>query len=289
MKNLKYTLTIILGISIVFAGFAQDEKEQKDKRPVRPTFESTYIIDNQSVIVNQKNTLEWAIQHKFGTIDNGFEDYFGIWGIGNVRMGFSYVPINKLAIGYGITQNKMYQDFNLKYVVLQQTRSGSIPVSITYYVNAAIDSRSRNEIVFYSKYGDRISYYHQLIIARRFNSKLSIQLTPSLSHFNAAPSIDVNGEVQALRENDHLAIGIGGRYKVSSQGSIILDYNMPITDHFSDDPKAGFSFGYEISTSSHTFQVYMGQYKGLIPQENNYYNQNTELLIGFNITKPWSL
>jgi hypothetical protein len=111
-----------------------------------------------------------------------------------------------------------------------------------------------------------------------------------LSHFNAAPAIEEeNGEIQPLRENDHLALSISGRYKVTSQGSITIDYNMPLTDHFRDDPKGAFTFGYEIATSSHAFQLFIGQYQGLLPQENNYYNQNTKFLFGFNISKPWSL
>ncbi|MDA0195580.1 MAG: DUF5777 family beta-barrel protein [Bacteroidetes bacterium] len=139
MRNLKYTIATLLIIGAVFSASGQEESETRD-RPVRPMFESAYLMDNQSVVVYQKNTLEWVIQHKFGTVENGFSDYFGLWGIGNIRLGFTYVPINKLAIGYGITQNKMYQDFNLKYAFLQQTRSGSIPISITYYVNAAWSS-----------------------------------------------------------------------------------------------------------------------------------------------------
>ncbi len=275
-------------ILVVLGANGQDETATKD-RPVRPMFESAYLMDNQSVIVYQKNTLEWAMQHKFGSIENGFDDYFGLWGVSNIRMGFTYVPINNLAVGYGITQNKMLQDFNIKYAFLQQTRSGRIPLSITYYGNMAIDSRKRDDIVYYSKYGDRVSYFHQIILARRVSSKLSVQISPSLSHYNAAPAIVEDGEVIALRENDHLAISASARYKVVSQGSITVDYNLPITNHPQNNPKGGFAFGYEISTSSHAFQLYMGQYRGLVPQENNYNNLNTEFQFGFNITKLWSL
>lgn len=291
MKKLKYKLLTALILGVVFSTLGQEEEKKKKKdRPVRPMFESAYLLDNQSVTVYKKNTLEWAIQHKFGTIDNGLDDYFGLWGIGNVRNGFTYVPIDNVAIGYGITQGKMYQDFNVKWAFLQQTRSGSIPVSLTYYVNMAIDSRNRNEIVYYSKFGDRVSYYHQLIIARKITSKIFVQVSPSMSHFNAAPALrDENGDANALRKNDHWALSLSGRYKITSQGSVLLDYNLPLTSHPTNDPKAGFSFGWEISTSSHAFQLFMGQYKGLVPQENNYYNQNTELMFGFVITKLWSL
>ncbi len=283
----------ILAFSIIYLGayntYAQDETEPANEdKPVRPMFESAYLMDNQSVLVYQKKTFEWVIQHRFGTIDNGISDFYGLYGISNIRMGFTYVPLDNLAIGYGITQDKMYQDFNVKYSILRQTRSGSMPVSLTYYANAAVDSRTEEEIEFFANSTDRLSYFHQVIVARKFNSKLSLQLSPSYSHFNAVPAFEDNGNVVATMDNDHLAISLGGRYKVTSQGSITVDFNQPITDHFSNDPESNFSIGYELATSSHAFQVFIGNYWGLLPQSNNFHNQNSEFLIGFNITRLWS-
>jgi hypothetical protein len=291
MKHLKYILALTV---ISFSVAAQDENEVKEDKPVRAMFESAYLMDKQSVLVYPEKTLEFVMQHRFGTIDNGLSDFYGLYGVSNIRLGLTYVPFKNLAVGYGITKDKMYQDFNIKYAILQQTRSGSMPLSITYYGNAAIDSRAEENIDYFDNSTDRLSYYHEVILARKINSKISIQLTPSYSHFNAVPAFLDNGETKGTMNNDHLAVGLSGRYKITSQGSITFDYNLPITDHFVDengnstDPEPNFSFGYEITTSSHAFQVFIGNYWGLVPQVNNFNNQNTEFLIGFNMTRLWS-
>jgi hypothetical protein len=68
-------------------------------KPVKNTFESVWIIDNQTVLVPVKKTFEMDIQHRFGTVNNGYEDFWGFFAPSNIRIGFSYVPVNKLNVG----------------------------------------------------------------------------------------------------------------------------------------------------------------------------------------------
>ncbi|MEP1095585.1 MAG: DUF5777 family beta-barrel protein [Cyclobacteriaceae bacterium] len=289
MKNIKHILVLPIFMLSVFRVFAQEDTEVvKEDKVIRPMFESAYLMDNQSVVVYPKNTLEFVMQHRFGSIENGISDFFGLYGITNIRLGLTYVPLKNLAVGYGITKDKLYQDFNVKYSIKEQTRSGSMPVSLAYYGNATVDSRAKGDIERFANSTDRLSFYHQAIVARKFNSKLSVQLSPSYTHFNAVPAFLDNGEVRGTMNNDHFAVDISGRYKVSAQGSITVGYNQPITKHFTNNPSPNISFGFEVATSSHAFQVYMGNYWGIVPQVNNFHNQNTNFLIGFNITRLWS-
>ena len=187
-------------------------------------------------------------------------------------------------------QRNRISDFNLKAGLLRQTRSGSIPLSISYYGNVAIDGRSgsANDGVFLTKQ-DRYSYFHQVIFARRFSSKVSLQLAPSLSHYNT---------VDYGYENDRISIAFGGRVKISPQTSILFDYSQPITS-LDDDPVTGLeynnpgvSLGVEFSTSAHAFQIFLTNYSGIVPQQN--YMKNTNdffhkgMLIGFNITRVYN-
>ena len=105
------------------AAQAQDEGEpEKDTRPVRNTFESNWLIDNQTVMVPIKGTFEMDIQHRFGTMNNGYDDFWGFYAPSNIRIGFDYVPIEKLQIGFGFTKERKMWDFNAKYALLQQGR-----------------------------------------------------------------------------------------------------------------------------------------------------------------------
>ncbi|MCP4457502.1 MAG: hypothetical protein GY816_05665 [Cytophagales bacterium] len=288
MKNLIYILAFSIVTFNGYTVYAQEEEAPEEDQVVRPMFESAYLMNNQSVLVYPEKTLEMIMQHRFGTMENGLDDFFGLYGTTNIRLGVNYVPFKNLSVGYGITKNKMHHDFNIKYAIVQQTRSGSMPVSLTYYGNTAIDGREEEDITYYANSTDRISFYSELIIARKVSSKFAIQLSPSYSHFNAAPAKEEDGEIIAEKNNDHLAVAVNGKYKVSSQGSITIGVNQPITVHYSGNPNPNIAFGYEVSTSSHAFQVFFGNYKGIVPQVNNYENDNTEFVIGFNITRLWS-
>jgi hypothetical protein len=273
---------IFLGLLIVIASplAAQDEEETATDLPVRATFESSILIDNQSVMVPVKKTLFFNIQHRFGTWDDGLEDLYGFWDPSNIRIGFSYTIINNLSIGFGTTKNSRLQDFSLKYGLLTQTRSGKIPVSISYYGNTSVDTRNGEN--FYNK-SDRFSYFHQVIIARRFSRTFSFQVAPSFSHFNL---------IGSDMKNDHIALSFGGRAKITAQTSLIFNVDQPITGHDQNNPNPNIGFGAEVATSSHAFQVFFGNYNALVPQYNNVFNGNdfgnNEILIGFNITRLWN-
>jgi len=71
-------------------------------KPVKNTFQSVWIIDNQTVLVPAKGTLEMDIMHRFGTVENGYEDFWGFFAPSNIRLAMSYAPINKLFVGFGI-------------------------------------------------------------------------------------------------------------------------------------------------------------------------------------------
>lgn len=227
------------------------------------------------------------MSHRFGEFGND-NDLVGFWGASNIRIGLTYGIHERLTIGFGTTKSKRYQDFNWKVALLRQTRSNKMPVSVTYYGNFVIDARSKNEGLF-PNLSDRYSYFNQLIIARRFSPKLSLQVAPSISHYNT---------VKNTMRNDMVAIAFGGRYKVSDQTSIIADYSQPLTEMMQDNPDPGISLGVEFGTSAHTFSIFVTNLWGIVPQQNYMFNRNAtgldkdqgsgQYLIGFNITRNYS-
>lgn len=292
---------------------AQDEEEEvvqeqpKDK-PVKETFESTLLIDNQTVMVPIKGTFEFDIQHRFGTMQNGFDDFFGMYAPSNIRLGFLYAPINNLAVGFGFTKAKTLVDFNARYALLKQHKSWLKPVSVTYFGNVVIDPRKEEDRLIYHE-SDRLSFFHQIIVARKINNWLSVQVAPSLSHYNL--------QENRVLENDHFAIAVGAQVKVSSGMSLIFNVDQPLTKYGKyaegdtrPNPNPNVSFGIQMSTSSHAFQIFIGNYDKLVPQENNMYFRGNDyqddnlgeffgsggffdhmaerFRIGFNITRLWN-
>ena len=257
-------------------------KDSIEDKPARPAFESSFIIDNPSNVLFRKNTLEVQMSHRFGLINGGTNDMLGFWGPSNIRMGVAYSIHDRVTLGFGTTKFDRLQDFNWKVGLLNQTRSDRIPVSVSYYGNFTIDARRRENFIVDQH---RYSYFNQIIIARRFNSKLSMQVTSSISHFNL---------VQDGMKNDLFAASFGGRYKISDQTSIMWDYSQPFTSSWREDLRSEptFSLGFEIATSAHAFTLFISNANGIVPQQIYMKNPNDffrgDILFGFNITRNYN-
>lgn len=298
-----YLLLIILSVFTVNA-FAQDTEKEKDT-PVSPGFASGYLIDNQTTFIPDAKTLEFIIQHKFGSMDNGASDLFGIYAAGsNIRLGLTYVPVTNLQLGIGTTKKNMYTDFNAKWSILKQTERNTIPVSVAVFGDFAIDGRNFDQYgtgkIVDTKgqtlstsvaFNDRLSYFSQVIVGRKFNDWLSLQVGGSFTHYN---NTTWDGD------HDKVALHFNGRVKFSEQSSFIFNYDLPLeinslseqtewTDANTSLPNL--CFGVEIATFTHAFQIYVGTADGILPQDAVMHNRNDwknqGLAIGFNITRLW--
>lgn len=291
---------VLLIITVISLGtFAQDgEKSQ----PVYAPFDGPYLIDQQTTVVPDVRTLEFVIQHKFGSVENGLSDIWGIYSSANVRLALDYVPLKNLQLGIGLTRKNMYTDLNAKYTLLQQTEDNSIPVAVAVYGSIAIDGRNENEfgtgMIVGSKademskeikLNDRFSYYTQLIVGRKFTDWFSLQAGASFTHYNMV-NWDYNHDVVGAHVN--------GRIKISPQTSIIATYDAPLKiksiseqTNWDTHAKPNLAIGVDISTYTHAFQIFVGNAAGIIPQDNMMFNQNKfdkeGIAVGFTITRLW--
>ncbi len=301
MKKIKsLTYLFLVGAIILGQYTVQAQDDEEAPKPERKAFESAVLLENQTDVINTKNTLEWNIQHRFGTVENGASDLWGMFAASNIRLGFSYSILEKLGVGFGLSKiavTNPYLDFNVKYKILEQMRSGWSPVNLSYFGNFAVDTRAASNFIDGT---DRLSYFHELIASRRFTYRFSAQVSLQYSHFNA---------VDTLFENDMLGVSIGARYKVSPQTSIILEWTEPTLAHDHEFATAGYfretgpnrniSLGVEIATSAHAFQVFVSTYRSILPQYNLHWNTNEiikdvngenklGILVGFNMTRLWN-
>lgn len=299
--NMNRLLALLL-VSFLFTSVsvsAQDEAEETPEapakeRPARPAFESGLLFDNATSTIQSAKTLEMIIQHRFGTMDNGSSDLFGLWAPSNIRLGLNFSILNNLMVGIGTTKFNKMQDIQVKYNILQQTRSNSIPLTITLY--EVIGINASDETVFGPDYifAHRMNYFTQVIITRRFNDEFSFQFAPSFTHYNSTDS---------LIDHDRITLSAMARYKFSPQSSIIIGGDFPmmiqgISEHRKEVNKQNFNVkpnitvGMEIATSTHAFHLYLGSAQNILPQENFMLNRNDffdgGILLGLNITRLWS-
>jgi hypothetical protein len=284
---IKAALALALLQLNVNTSFAQDttvtaqEKPKKDKRPVKDVFDGGTLVNNQTAVVPTAKTLEFMIQHRFGLVGAEEFDMGGLYAPSNIRMGFNYTINDRIQLGIGSTKNNKLQDLNWKVALLKQTRSGSIPVFITYYGNVAIDIRKDA----FPETTNRLSYFHELIIARKFTKAFSLQVAPSISHFNM---------VDSLVKHDNIALAVSARYKITEALAIMVEYNRNFTAQNEEIIKVqpNISIGLEATTSAHVFQVFVTSGQSIIQQHNVLYNTNDftkmKFCIGFNMTRLWN-
>lgn len=282
MKHFKILFWVLVVLP-VFA-FAQEEEvtttEKQTDKPERAAYESALIIDNNTNVTFVKGTLEVVMQHRFGLVNGGTNDLLGLWAPTNIRLALMYSFTDNITLGAGTSKDGRMQDFNAKVALLKQTRSGNVPFNITYFGNMGIDARTKDN---FRNVQDRYSFFNQLIFSKRVNSNLSLQVAPSVAHYNL---------VKPGQENDLIAISAGGRYKISPQTAVLVDYTHPITELEVENPKPGLSLGMEFATSAHAFQIYFTNYKGILNQRSQYYNQNDffngDFMLGFTITRRYN-
>lgn len=284
MKKLFIILTFALFLS---PAFAQEEaaQEEKSAEPVRFTFGTTLLIDNHTIETPYKSGLELEIHHRFSLIEN-YHNLFGIYGAANTRLGLNYGITDRLMIGIGSTKDYKLQDIQWKYRILRQTEDNSMPVSLSYFGNFVADLQKEEVFGPEESYREihRLSYFTQLILARKLSEKFSVQVAPSLIYYNSVPIYSDT----AGYKNLNFALHAGARANLFGSHSLLLEYDQLLTKQdLEEQPKPNLSLGWEINTATHTFQVFVANYSQIISQRNLLFNTNDftkgEYLVGFNI------
>ena len=285
---LKKTLVVLLALFLYGTVFAQEEKPAADtsSTPVRFTFGTAILIDNQTVATPYKGGLEFEIHHRFSQIRN-YHDLFGIYGSANTRLGLNYGITDRIMVGIGSTKDYKLQDIQWKYLILRQTENNRMPVSLSYYGNFVIDLEPKSQFGPAESYRNihRLSYFTQFILARKFSERISVQVAPSLTYYNLVPVYtDTTGY-----KNLNIGLSAGARINVVGAHSVILEYDQLLTHQdISVQPKPNLAFGWEINTATHTFQVFATNYSQIINQRNLVFNTSDfahgGYMIGFNIT-----
>ncbi|TAL41166.1 MAG: hypothetical protein EPN92_13360 [Chitinophagaceae bacterium] len=270
-----------------FKKWAEKEAQREEARPTEKlTFACPVLINNQTVKNLNKKTLDFTIQHRFGIISNR-KDLWGLFAPANIRLGVSYGLTKRLTLGLGVSKFKQIYDANWKLALLRQTKENGMPLSVTYFGSVGRsdlpNSSFYNEDKLYDVV-DRFFYFNELMIARKFSEKISMQLAAKYAHFNY---------VTPGTEHNVFGASFAGRYKFTKQSSVILEFDYPITKHTVNPQEPNLSLGYEVSTGGHQFQVFVGTSDNILDAQIIGYNHNDftkrQVLIGFNITRLWNL
>lgn len=284
---MKYLLTVCL-LSAGFLAFSQDDllKElegslTKTKDPVIGTFSGTRIVNGHSVETRKKNVLEFIFTHRFGAINTGAYEAFGLDN-SVVRIGLEYGVTDRLMVGIGRSSSDKSFDYFGKYKALQQ--SETMPVSVTVFQSAAYLGL-RNEQLNELNTPDKMAYTTQLLIARKFSSRVSLQVSPSYLY---RVTVD-----QDITVNNLISLGMGARVKITKSMALVLEYYLRMNEKPDSPYNDSIGLSLEFETGGHVFQLVFTNSQGLI--ERQFMAETTgdffdgDIHFGFNITRAFQL
>ncbi len=248
---MKKVTWILLALLVPVFGTAQDDLlEQIDKqdtaRIADAAFKGLKIVNFESTKLLNRREFYFIVSHRFGSIKNGFDDFFGL-DFANTRLHFLY----GISDGFNVSVsrnsfNKTY-DTSLKYRFLQQQQD--MPVTVVGYSQLAINTLLEEALILRPvDFGDRVSYTQQLLVSRKLTENLSLQLMPTYFY---------EGYVDyAPQDNSQFALGIGGRYKFNKRWSINVDYGWHLNRADGSPFVNPLSIGVDIETGGHVFQLH---------------------------------
>ncbi|WP_233168902.1 DUF5777 family beta-barrel protein [Hymenobacter sp. BT523] len=266
------------------------EKQTTDstkREAVAATFKGTHIINSQSVETPGEGTLAFLIQHRFGTINSGPYEFFGLDNA-VLRLSFEYGVTDRLALGLGRSSQEKTFDGFVKYKALQQsTGAHPMPVSVTLFASSAITTLKFNQTANTTERStaSRLDYTYQVLLARKFSPSLSVQLMPTLIHRNY---VALEG-----MQNDVYSIGAGLRQKLTKRLALTADYFYLLPGYVADNYRNALGVGVDIETGGHVFQLHLTNSSGMV--EKFFVPQTTgnffdgDIFFGFTVARNFTV
>jgi hypothetical protein len=295
MFTLKNFLAFLLVSAIPFLSNAQNldslmNAETKVKAPssikTTQTFRSTRVANGHSIETLPKGILDIKIQHRFGYLSDGWSQFFGLDNA-TIRIGGDYGVTDRLMIGFGRASFEKQWDLFGKYKILeQQSGKRNIPISLAVLASGMIQTvPTPGGLGYKPHFSDRLYYAGQVIIARKFSNAFSLQLMPTIVHYNIVP--------QVTDPNDIVSIGGATSIRITRSSSLILEYyyNLPGL-RFANTTNV-LAVGWDIETGGHVFQIMITNGSGIAERpfitESTGKFFNGDIRLGFNISRNFQL
>ncbi len=293
--NKTFLISCLYIILIGLPGFAQDDlmdllNENKEEQTefISATFKSTRIMNGHSIERMPAGQLDFRIHHRFGRINSGA---YELWGLdqANIHFSLEYGITDWLMVGAGRgTYEKTFDGFTKFSILRQSTGARKMPVSLSWFSSVAVNSLRWSEPERTNYFSSRLSYVHQILLARKFSQRFSAQIAPTFVHRNLVAT--------ELDPNDLFSLGLGGRMKLTNRISLNAEYYYlirPVHDYASTPARNPLSVGFDIETGGHVFQLIFTNSlamieKGFIGETTGQWGKG-DIHFGFNISRVFML
>lgn len=249
--------------------------------PGSKIFMSTRVGMMQSVDLPGAGELHFNLGHRFGSIQGGLYEFFGL-DLATIRLGFDYGITDNIAVGIGRSTFEKTYDLFTKAVIARQSADG-FPLAITGDIAASFNTLRNTYPAGNDGMWDRASFCVQLIIARKLG-RFSFQTAPLYFRNNY--------ETRSQQDLNLFALPLTGSFKFAKRFALTSQYipvfNKP--DFVSVNP---FSIGIDIETGGHQFQLIFANSNGLFDKSvltNSDGSWKTgKIYFGFNLVRVFYL
>lgn len=249
------------------------------------SFKTNRVINLHSLESTAKGVLDFKIGHRFGTLNGGFYELFGLDNA-SIRLGFDYGLSDALTIGVGRSGFQKTYDGFIKYKFLRQsTGKRNMPLTVGVLLTSAIQTLKWADPDRDNFFSNRLYYTGQLIIGRKFNESFTLQLSPTLVHRNL---VATNAE-----KNDVYALGTAARIKITKRLAVNAEYIYLLPDQVAPGITNSLSVGVDIETGGHVFQLHLTNStsmieKGFIAETTNSWSDGG-IHFGFNVSRVFTV
>lgn len=282
MKYL-YLLLFLFSISIYSQDKLLDEIDT-DSIGTEYTFASfkgLKIVNFESTKLAGKKEFIFIVSHRFGSIDNGFDTFFGLDNA-VTRLNFVYGISEAFNLGISRSSYLKIYDFSAKYRLLMQKENG-FPFTIVGFTTLQINTALEKDNIPDLEFSDRLGYAFQFIVSRKVSTNLSVELVPTFFHDNYVQLTE--------QDNSQFALGLGGRYKLGKRWSINADYGWHLNRASNSPFKNPLSIGFDLETGGHVFQMHFTNSQAM--NVNGFLGQSSgdwsdgNIYFGFNLSRTF--
>lgn len=293
MKQLLMNGSAILLLCLIsIKSYSQDndllnlvEDKTPKKEIVKNAFKSIRVINGHSMEFLSPGTMDFRILHRFGQLNQGSKNFFGL-DQASMRLGFDFGILQNLQVGVGRSTFKKELDGYLKYAPIRQsTGSHSFPATIAFVAGITMNTMDFADPAMDNYMSNRLAYYFQSIIGRKFSEGLTLQLSPTLVHNNLVP--------YSYQPNDVYSLGFGGRVKMSKRMAFTWDYFYLFNGIEKNTNYNPLSVGVDIETGGHVFQLHVSNAVGMNERafitETTSSWENVDIRMGFNLSRIFQI
>jgi hypothetical protein len=249
------------------------------------SFKTNRVINLHSLENTAAGVFDFKISHRFGTLNQGAYDIFGL-DQATIRLGGDFGITNRLMVGYGRSTYEKTYDGYVKYKFLRQSAGKrNMPITAALMASAAVQTLKWQNPDRDNYFSSRLYYTFQLMLGRKFSDAFTLQLSPTLVHRNLVAT--------KAEKNDVLALGIAGRIKLTKRIALNAEYIYVLPDQLAPQFKNALSIGFDIETGGHVFQLHFTNATGMM--ERGFITETTGdwtdggIHFGFNISRVFTV